>query len=73
MEHNLWSIVLPIVTFAVFGLWIWALVDAIASKNLTTGQRVFWVLLLVFFSFVGAVLYFSLAHVQQAANRKARS
>lgn len=37
--------------------WIWMLVDAIQNKGLTDGEKVGWVLAIVFFHFIGSVLY----------------
>jgi hypothetical protein len=38
--------------------WIWMLVDAIQNKGLTDGEKIGWVLAIVFFHFLGSVLYF---------------
>ena len=38
--------------------WIWMLVDAIQNKGLTDGEKVGWVLAIVFLHFLGALLYF---------------
>jgi hypothetical protein len=42
--------------FLVF--WIWMLVDAIKNQGLTEGEKIGWVLAIVFLHFVGAALYF---------------
>jgi hypothetical protein len=42
--------------FMVF--WIWMLVDAIQNKGLTDGEKVGWILAIVFLHFLGALLYF---------------
>jgi len=39
-------------------LWIWMLVDAIQNKGITDGEKIGWVLAIVFFHFIGSVLYF---------------
>jgi len=39
-------------------LWIWMLVDAIQNKGISDGEKVGWVLAIVFFHFIGSVLYF---------------
>jgi hypothetical protein len=39
-------------------LWIWMLVDAIQNKGLADGEKIGWVLAIVFFHFIGSVLYF---------------
>jgi hypothetical protein len=42
----------------VFAFWIWMLIDAIQNKGLTDGEKVGWVLAVVFLHFLGALLYF---------------
>jgi hypothetical protein len=46
--------------FTVF--WIWMLVAAIQNKALTDGEKVGWVLAIVFLHLIGAVLYFFIGH-----------
>ena len=41
-----------------FALWIWMLIDAIQNKGLTDGEKTGWVLAIVFFHFIGGILYF---------------
>ena len=38
--------------------WIWMLVSAIQNKGLSDGEKTGWVLAIVFFHFIGSVLYF---------------
>jgi hypothetical protein len=38
--------------------WIWMLIDAIQNQGLTDGEKVGWVLAVVFLHFIGALLYF---------------
>ncbi len=51
--------------------WIWMLVSAIQNKGLTDGEKTGWVLAIVFFHFIGSLLYLLLGHpkrkVQPAA------
>ena len=42
----------------VFAFWIWMLIDAIQNKGLTDGEKVGWVLAVVFLHFIGSLLYF---------------
>ena len=37
--------------------WIWMLVSAIQNKGLTDGEKTGWVLAIVFFHFIGSLLY----------------
>ncbi len=38
--------------------WIWMLVDAVQNKGLSDGEKTGWVLAIVFFHFIGSLLYF---------------
>ena len=49
-------ILLPLALFLMV-FWIWMLVDAIQNKGLTDGEKVGWVLAIVFLHFVGSLLY----------------
>ncbi|MBU6401743.1 MAG: PLDc N-terminal domain-containing protein [Verrucomicrobia bacterium] len=42
---------------AVTVFWIWMLVDAIQNKGLTDGEKVGWVLAIVFLHLLGSLLY----------------
>lgn len=56
--------------------WIWMLVDAIQNKGITDGEKVGWVLAIVFFHFIGSVLYFFIGRPkgkQEAAVQPARA
>ena len=50
-------IVVPI-SLAMLAFWIWMLVHAIQNKGLSEGERIAWVIVLVFVHFLGAVIYF---------------
>jgi Phospholipase_D-nuclease N-terminal len=51
----------PIVVLCVV-FWVWMLVDAIQNKGLTDGEKVGWVLAIVFLHVIGSVLYFFIGH-----------
>jgi hypothetical protein len=38
--------------------WLWMLIHAISNKNLTDGEKVVWVLVIIFLPFLGSVLYY---------------
>jgi hypothetical protein len=38
--------------------WIWMLVDAIRNRALADGEKIGWVLAIVFLHFLGSALYF---------------
>jgi len=50
-----------IIALAVFAFWIWMLIDAIQNKGLTDGEKICWVLAVVFLHIIGALLYFFIA------------
>ena len=45
-----------------FVFWIWMLIDAIQNQGLTDGEKICWVLAVVFLHFIGALLYFFIGH-----------
>ena len=49
--------ILPLM-LALFAFWIWMLISAIQNKGLSDGEKIGWVLAIVFFHFIGSVLYF---------------
>ncbi|MBD3164294.1 PspC domain-containing protein [Candidatus Woesearchaeota archaeon] len=56
------ALVLFVIAFiiALFVLWLWALVDCIASK-LRPEEKLLWIIVIIFFNVLGAVLYLILA------------
>ena len=52
---------LPIV-LAMFAFWIWMLISAIQNKGLTEGEKVAWVLVMLFTHWLGALIYFVIGH-----------
>ena len=51
-----------LLALALTAFWIWMLVAAIQNKGLTDGEKVGWVLAIVFLHLIGAVLYFFIGH-----------
>lgn len=45
-----------------FVFWIWMLIDAIQNKGLSEGEKIGWVLAIVFLHFLAALLYFFIGH-----------
>ena len=41
-----------------FVFWLWMLIHAIGNKSLTDGERIVWVLIIIFLPFLGSILYF---------------
>ena len=53
--------VLPL-ALALFAFWIWMLISAIQNKGLGEGEKIAWVLVIVFLHWLGALLYFFIGH-----------
>ena len=51
----------PLILFLLF-FWIWMLMTAIQNKGLTEGEKIAWVLVIVFFHLLGSLLYFFVGH-----------
>jgi hypothetical protein len=55
------AVVIPF-ALACFAFWIWMLISAIQNKGLTEGEKIAWVLVMVFVHFLGSILYFFVGH-----------
>jgi hypothetical protein len=53
---------LAIVGLLAFVFWIWMIIDAVQNKGLTDGEKIAWVLVVVFLHCLGALLYFLIGH-----------
>ena len=53
---------LAIIGLLAFVFWIWMIIDAIQNKGLTDGEKIAWVLVVVFLHCLGALLYFLIGH-----------
>jgi hypothetical protein len=45
-------------SLAAFGFWLWMLINAITNKGLGDGERIVWVLVIIFLPFIGSLIYF---------------
>jgi hypothetical protein len=57
----IFAVLLPIV-LALFAFWIWMLISAVQNKGLSEGEKIAWVLVIVFIHWLGALLYFFVGH-----------
>ena len=58
-----------IFAIAALGVWIWALVDAIGVPNdsdYKTGNKLIWVLVIVFAQLIGAIVYLAVGRPDKA-------
>jgi Phospholipase_D-nuclease N-terminal len=51
-----------IISVGIIVFWIWMLIDAIQNKGLTDGEKIGWVLAIVFLHIIGAILYYFIGH-----------
>ena len=49
-----------ILGIACFAFWLWMLIHAITNKGLSDGEKIVWVLVVIFLPFLGSILYFFL-------------
>jgi hypothetical protein len=63
-EIVLLLIILPITLF-----WMWTLIDAIQNKGLSDGEKICWVLAILFLQILGAFLYFIIGHSKRLRPR----
>lgn len=55
------AVLIPI-AIALFAFWIWMLVSAVQNQGLSEGEKIAWVLVIVFVHWLGALLYFFVGH-----------
>jgi hypothetical protein len=47
-----------VIGLAVFAFWLWMLIHAVTNKGLGDGEKIAWVLVIIFVPCLGALLYF---------------
>jgi len=57
--------ILMFLIFAAIGIactifWLWMLIHSITNKGLADGEKIVWVLVIIFLPFIGSILYFFL-------------
>ena len=58
----LWLLIFIPVGVALMAFWIWMLVSAIQNRGLSEGEKIAWVLVIVFLHALGALLYLLIGH-----------
>jgi hypothetical protein len=53
------------ITLAAFIFWIWMLVHAVTNRGLGDGEKIAWVLVILFTHFIGAAIYFFIGRPKQ--------
>jgi hypothetical protein len=57
------AIILPVLVL--FILWLWTLIDALRSTFKSDTEKLMWVMLIVFLSIIGAILYILIGRNQR--------
>ena len=47
---------------ALTAFWIWMLVDAVTNRGIGDGEKIAWVLVILFLHALGALVYFIVGH-----------
>ena len=51
-------LVMAAISLACFAFWLWMLIHAITNKGLGDGEKIVWVIVIIFLPFVGSLIYF---------------
>jgi hypothetical protein len=51
-----------------FAFWVWMLVHAITNKGLGDGEKIAWVLVIIFLPLLGCILYFLIGRPKGSAS-----
>jgi uncharacterized membrane protein YhaH (DUF805 family) len=51
-------LVKALISLAVFVFWVWMLIHAVTNKRLGDGEKIAWVLVIIFVPCLGALIYF---------------
>ncbi len=54
-------VALPL-ALALMAFWIWMLISAIQNNGLSEGEKIAWVLVIVFLHWLGAIIYYFVGH-----------
>jgi len=47
-----------LISLALFVFWLWMLIHVLTNKGINGGEKVAWVLVVIFIPFVGSIVYF---------------
>jgi Phospholipase_D-nuclease N-terminal len=61
MISGIFALFAIIIGLLIFVFWIWMLIDAIQNKGLSDGEKICWVLAIVFLHIIGSILYYFIA------------
>ena len=73
MFFPLWIIVFVFLfVVLLFIFWIWAIIDCLRS-NLSASQKLLWLVVIFFFHFIGALLYFIFSKIKSEGIMKTKN
>ena len=55
-------------SLAAFAFWLWMLINAITNKGLGDGERIVWVLVIIFLPLIGSIIYFFIGRSRAGAS-----
>lgn len=50
-----------LLTIIIVAIWLWALYDIIFVNTISTSEKLFWVVIIIVFNFIGVIFYVLLA------------
>ena len=59
--------VVVLAAIAAFVFWLWMLISAVRNQGVSEGEKIAWVLVLVFLPLLGSILYFFIGHPKRHA------
>jgi hypothetical protein len=51
-----------LVSIVAFAFWLWMLISAVTNNGIAGGEKVAWVLVVIFVPCIGPVIYFFIGH-----------
>ena len=56
-----------LLSVAGFVFWLWMLIHSITNKGLPDGEKIVWVLVIIFLPLIGSIIYFFIGRPKGAA------
>lgn len=58
MISMLATLIAGLISLVLFVFWLWMLIHALTNKGISGGEKIAWVLVVIFVPFVGSIVYF---------------
>lgn len=62
--------VAAVIGSALFAFWLWMLVHAATNPGIEQGEKIAWVLIMIFVSLLGSVIYFFIGRPKARVGRR---